>query len=182
MNHERRNISGNAYALTVLTPILRGRESKLARRLDAFGSGPSSPLARVTGTHFARWVLIDNVVYQGGRQRRDTLAAGRLLFTSNFDCPIEPYIEALRTELAGDADEIWGHCAGYPGREDPAAFARYMRGHQIESSLFFAAYGGLKVDQVRANLDLRRRLMDFALRGQALSPAELRDAFGREFH
>jgi hypothetical protein len=180
VRHEGRNISGDAYALTVLTPILDGHESKLVRRLDALGSGPDSPLARVPGTHFARWVVIDNVIYQGGRQQRDSLAAGRLLFTSNFDGPVEPYIEGLRTNLGGEADEIWGHCAGYPGQEDSAAFARYMRGHQIDSSLFFAAYGGLKVDEVRANLDLRRRLMDFALRGQAMSPAELRDAFRRE--
>jgi hypothetical protein len=181
VKHENRNLSGNAYALTVLTPILRGHESTLVQRLDSFAAGPASPLAKVPGTHFARWVVIDAVVYQGGRQRRDRLEVSRLLFTSNFDGPLDAYVEALRTYLGEDADRVWGQCAGYPGSDDPAAFARYLCEHQVESSLFFAAYGGLTVDQVRGNLEVRQRVMDFALSGQGMAPTELRDAFRKAF-
>ena len=80
MRHPARNVSGQAYALTVLAPITRGRESVLARVLDEFPAGAASPLARVPGIHFARWVVLDDVVYQGGRQRRDLWRASRLLF------------------------------------------------------------------------------------------------------
>jgi hypothetical protein len=175
------NTCGQAYGLTVLTPILEGRESSLARYLDALGSGPESPLARVPGTHFARWVVIGDVVYEGPDQRRDHLRLGRLLFTSNFDGPVEPYLEALRIGLGEAADAIWGHCPGYPGSADAAAFAAFLRGHQIESSLFFAAYGDRTVQDVTGSLAVRRELIDFALRAQGIAAAELQSAFREAF-
>lgn len=179
--NDSRNTSGQAYGLTVLTPILAGHESRLARLLDGLQSGAASPLARVPGTHFARWVVIGDVVLEEPDQRRDHLTLPRLLFTSNFDGPVERYLEVLRTGLAEDADAIWGHCAGYPGRGDAAAFARYLRAHQIESALFFAAYGDRTVADVQRSLAVRRSVIDFALRAQGLGAAELQAAFQQAF-
>ncbi len=181
MKREHRNHSGQAYSLTVMTPILEDHSSALAAHLDALGPEAASPLARVPGTHFARWVILDDVVYEGGRQRRDALKASRLLFTSNFDGPLDAYLEALRTELGEDADAVWGHCAGYPGRADASAFAAYFRNHQLESALFFAAYGDQTVAQVQANLAQRTRLIEFAMAAQGLAPAELQARFQAEF-
>ncbi len=176
-----RNKCGRAYGLTVFTPILRGRESSLVRLLDALESGAKSPLAGVPGTHFARWVVIGDVVYEGPPQRRDHLDLGRLLFTSNFDGQPAPYLEALRVGLGGHADVVWGHCAGYPGSADASAFAAYMRAHQVDSSLFFAAYGERTVEQVTGSLQTRRHLIEFALGAQRMTPAELQSAFLAEF-
>jgi hypothetical protein len=178
--NEARNTSGQAYALTVLTPIEPGHESALVRYLGAIESGAGSPLAGVPGTHFARWVVINDVVYEGGGQARDHLKLGRLLFTSNFDGTVEPYLEALRTGLGQAADEIWSHCVGYPGRQDPAAFAAYLREHQIESALFFSAYGERTVPEVVRSLELRHQVIAFALRSQGLAAAELQTAFRKE--
>ncbi|MDQ6606505.1 MAG: hypothetical protein M3Z06_08170 [Actinomycetota bacterium] len=176
------NISGQVYALTVLTPILSGHEVKLSRYLDALEGGERSPLAGVPGTHFARWVVIGDVVYEGSEQgRRDHLELSRLLFTSNFDGELDPYLEALRTGLGERAEEIWGHCLGYPGHADADAFARYLRAHQIQSSLFFAAYGDRTVPDVKRSLTTRAKVVDFALRCQGLGAAELKAAFDREF-
>jgi hypothetical protein len=177
----RRNRSGQACALTVLTPIVRGRESALAQRLDALPAGDASPLARVPGTHFARWVLIDDVVYEGAGQKRDSLSAARLLFTSNHDGDPDAYREALATSLGADADAIWGHCAGYPGSAAPRAFAAWLGAHAIDSSLFFAAYGDQTLAQVRSNLDTRARVMEFALRAQGLAREELQREFRTAF-
>jgi hypothetical protein len=181
VKREHRNHSGQAYSLTVITPILADRESALAAYLAELGPEAASPLARVTGTHFARWVILDDVIYEGGRQRRDALKAARLLFTTNFDGPLDTYLEALRTELGEDADAVWGRCAGYPGRADAPAFAAYLRDHQVESALFFAAYGDQTVAQVQANLDQRTRLIEFAMAAQGLPPAELQARFRAEF-
>jgi hypothetical protein len=177
-----RNVSGQAYALTVLTPILDGRASELAAHLDALPEGDASPLARVPGTHLGRWVVIDQVKHQGrGQRHRDALAAPRLLFTSNFDGDLDAYLERLRTGLGEDADAIWGHCRGYPGHQDRAGFARWLRAHEIEAALFFAAYGSHTVEQVHANLDKRARLIEFALDAQGLEPDELRSRFLERF-
>jgi hypothetical protein len=179
--NDARNTSGQAYGLTVLTPILEGHESRLAQLLDGLASGASSPLARVPGTHFARWVVIGDVVLEEPDQTRDHLALARLLFTSNFDGPVEPYLDALRIGLGEDADAIWGHCSAYPGHGDRAAFVRYMRMHQIESALFFAAYGERTVTDVQRSLAARRSVIDFALRAQGLDAAELQAAFREAF-
>ena len=60
-----RNVSGQAYALTVVTPILDGHVQALTEHLEALPEGPGSPLARVPGTHLARWAVIDQVKHQG---------------------------------------------------------------------------------------------------------------------
>ena len=176
------NISGQAYSLTVLTPVIDGHETELAQHLNGLQSGDQSPLAGVPGTHFARWVVIDDVIYEGPDQgEREHLKHARLLFTSNFDGPLEPYLEALRTALGNRADEIWRHCIGYPGAEDAGAFADYLGHHQIDSSLFFAAYGDRTVEDVKSSLARRTRFIAFALRAQGLAASELKAAFLQEF-
>jgi hypothetical protein len=176
------NVSGQAYALTVLTPIVDGHAPELTAHLDALPEGDASPLARVPGTHLGRWVVIDQVKHQGhGQRHRDSLAAPRLLFTSNFDGDLDPYLERLRTGLGEDADAIWGHCRGYPGHQDRAGFARWLRMHEIEAALFFAAYGSHTVEQVHANLDKRARLIEFALEAQGLEAEQLKSRFLERF-
>jgi hypothetical protein len=174
------DISGQARALTVLTPILERHESELTRHLNAIEGGERSPLSHVAGTHFARWVVIGDVIYEG-EGRRDHLKLGQLLFSSSFDGPHEAYLERLRTGLGDAADEIWQHCCGYPGSDDPAAFAGYLQAHRVRSSLFFAAYGERTVEDVRRSLATRHAVVDFALRAQSMSAAELQAAFGQAF-
>ena len=126
---------------------------------------------------------MDDVIYQGSRSKgqREHLQHPRLLFTSNFDGNLDPYVEALRTGLGAGADTIWGHCLGFPGRDDAGAPSRYLRHHQIDSSLFFAAYGDRTVEDVKRGLAVRARLVDFALWAQDLAAPELKAAFMQEF-
>ncbi|HEX2296049.1 MAG TPA: hypothetical protein VHN37_12145 [Actinomycetota bacterium] len=181
MSAESKNVSGQAYSLTVMAPISPGRSSELAAHLDDLGSGDDSPLAKVPSTHFARWVVLDALIYEGGRQRHDSWSGPRLLFTSNFDGPLDAYLEGLRTGLGAAGDAIWEHCTDYPGHRDAGAFNRWMRARQLTSSLFFAAYGDQTVQQVLDNLRVRQWLTELALKGQALDDAELQDRFLREY-
>lgn len=177
-----RNVSGQAYALTVLTPIKDGHAAPLVEHLNALGEGDASPLARVPGTHIARWVVIDDVKFQGhGQRHHDRLGAQRLLFSSNFDGDLDGYLEGLRTGMADDADAIWGHCRDYPGHGNPGTFRAYMRAYQLEAALFFAAYGDQTVDEVKANVAQRRRLIDFAIEAQRLDAATLKSRFLETF-
>jgi hypothetical protein len=144
-------------------------------------AGSGSPLAETPRTHFARWVVIDALVYQGPPQRRDRLGAARLLFTSNFDGELDAYLEDLRTGMGERADAIWGQCKGYPGHHDARRFTSYLRAHMLDSDLFFAAYGGQTVEQVRANLALRDRFVAFVVRSQGRGDESLQRAFLAEF-
>jgi hypothetical protein len=176
------NISGQAYSLTVITPIMDGHETQLAQYLNGLQGGDQSPLAGVRGTHFARWVVIDDVIYEGPDEGdHEHLKHARLLFTSNFDGELDPYLESLRTGMSDSADAIWGKCIGYPGSAEAHAFADYMRHHQIDSSLFFAAYGDRTVEEVKRSLALRSRFVEFVLRTQGVPATELKAAFLQEF-
>jgi hypothetical protein len=175
------NVSGQAYALSILTPVLDGHAAELTAHLESLAEGDASPLARVPGTHIARWVMIDDVVFQGSRQRRRDTLTPRLLFSSNHDGEVGAYLEGLRTGMAAEADAIWGHCRGYPGHADGPGFAAWMQAHQLEAALFFAAYGGMTVEQVHSNLERRRSLLGLILDGQALPPADLKTRFMEAF-
>jgi len=173
--------SGQAHTLTVLAPVDPARASDLAAALDALPGGDESPLARVHGTHLARWVVLDQLIYQGPPQKRDTWRAPRLLFTTNFDSPRDVYLDALRTGLEADGDRIFGHCEQYPGSTNAQAWKDWLLERGVPSALFFAAYGDQTVAEVHANLDLRARLIAFALEGQGLDPATLQSRFNEAF-
>lgn len=181
MTRSDRDRSGQALALTVLAPIQAGHESALADALNDLPLREGSPLARVPGTHFARFVVIDAPVYEGAPQKRDSWKASRLLFTSNFDAPVERYLDGLRTGLDTDGDAIFGRCVGYPGSADAQAWTAWLLAHRVKSSLFFGAYGDQSVQTVRDSIATRARLAAFALEAQGLAPAELQARFREAF-
>jgi hypothetical protein len=174
---EWRNRLGGAYALTVFTPILPGRENELRAHLDAMPLGEQSPLARLDQLHLSRIQIFDRLVYQGAPQRPDALKASHLLFTSTIDGDLDPYLDAMCERIGPDADGWWGHCVGYPGTTDRAAFRTYIRAHKVDTSLFASANQNATVQQVCASLALRERVIGFAAGAQGLDAAALRERF-----
>jgi hypothetical protein len=175
------DVCGQAGTLTVLAPVEPARATELAAALDDLLGGDESPLARVHGTHLARWAILDQPVYQGPPQKRDTWQAPRLLFTTNFDGPLDSYLEALRTGLGADGDTIFGHCQQYPGSANPQAWSAWLLARGVPSALFFGAYGEQTVAEVHTNLDLRARLIAFALEAQGLDAPDLQARFNEAF-
>jgi hypothetical protein len=176
---ERGNRVGGAYSLTVVAPVVAGREQEARDAIEALPVGADSPLARLGGLHFSRIHVVSELVFQGPRQRRrDRLRASHLVFTSTIDGTLEPYLEALRTRAEPDA--WWRFCGGYPGSADPEAFARFVRDHQIDSSLFASAHARATVPGVLESLALRERIIDFAVAARGLDPVELQRRFRDE--
>lgn len=174
----RGDVSGGVYALTVLAPVVHGREAALRARLEAL---PERLFDRLEATHFARFVLIEDLPDGSPGADADPLRSAHLLFSSTFDAPLGPYVDALRTELATEAERIWGCCAGFPGTADPGAFKRYLRHHQLHTGLFFNSYPGATVERVRASLRRRAALQSFVVRAARLEPTRLQAAFLEEF-
>ena len=172
------NRSGQAYALTVLTPVTAGHEERLRSHLEALPQ-EASPLARLPRTHFARWVIMVEFVVEPGQRHEDRLHCPYLLFTSNFDGPLGTYLDDLSERMGEQALQIWAHCAGCP--EDVAGLRAYLLHNQIDTGIFVAAYPHATVPRVRRALEMRRRTIAFAVRSQGLPPAELREAFVEEF-
>jgi hypothetical protein len=168
------NRVGVAYSLTVIAPVVAGREGEAREALEAL---PPDLLSRLPNLHFSRIHVVSDLVFQGPQQRhRDHLRASHLVFTSTIDGELEPYLEALRPL----ADTWWRYCVGYPGSEGEV-FVRWVREHQLDSSLFASAHPDATVPGVRESLALRERIVDFAIEARTLEPVELhrrfRDAF-----
>jgi hypothetical protein len=151
-----------------------------ADAIDALPAGVDSPLARLDTLHFSRIHVVSELVFQGPQQRRrDRLQASQLVFTSTVDGDLDPYLDALRTRA--EPDTWWQFCIGYPGSADREAFRRFVRGHQIDSSLFASAHAEATVPGVLASLALRERIVAFASAAQGLDPGELQRRFRDEF-
>ena len=112
----------------------RARPRERARRVPGrAGDGEGSPLARVPGTHLARWVVI--VAGQRGASAAEAtqLKAPRLLFTRTSTGRSTRYLDALRTGLAADGDAISGNASDIPGAPTPR---RRRRGSRPTSGEF----------------------------------------------
>ena len=167
--------SGQAGALTVLTPIAPGAEPELRAYLEGLRAG-ASPLARLPRTHFGRWVIVSDLVPED-EPKPDRLAGPYLLFTASFDGPMDTYLDELCEELAGEAHEIWGRCAGAPQPPAGAPLKAYLRAHHQTTGFFVAAYPQATVGQVRAALAQREDVIAFARDAQGMDPARLQAAF-----
>jgi hypothetical protein len=167
--------SGQARALTVLTPIEPGAQDDLRRYLEEL-KATASPLARVPRTHFGRWVIVADFTPDDER-KPDQLAVPYLLFTACFDGALDSYLDELCDELAAEAPAIWGRCAGAPKPPTGAALKAYLRAHQAKTGFFVAAYPQATVGHVRAALQQREDVIAFARAAQGMDPAQLQAAF-----
>ncbi len=173
---------GGHYFLTVLVPIrtapvkdddaatspvhaLRKRLSVLpsAAGTPGIGGGPS-PFARSVRTHFARFVIVDDVAYNGrdGRnvvlvtlagqdltaaQPQDHLTCPFLLFCADFDARSgadkerDSYLVELWNVMERDLRQIFRFCVGFDAKvKDGASFAAYIAACQIETTMSFNDY------------------------------------------
>ncbi|HSS58031.1 MAG TPA: hypothetical protein VLK59_08480 [Solirubrobacteraceae bacterium] len=167
--------SGQAGALTVLTPIAPGAEPALREYLEGLRAAPS-PLARLQRTHFGRWVIVSDLV-PDDEPGPDRLTGPYLLFTASFDGPLDTYLDELCDELAAEAQEIWGRCAAAPQPPAGAPLKAYLRAHHQTTGFFVAAYPDATVGQVRAALAQREDVIAFARAAQGMDPAHLQAAF-----
>jgi hypothetical protein len=141
--------------ISVLTPIVGGREKPLEDLLTSLPKGLHSPLASVERTHMARWSVVRPLPYKKTGKAIDP--TWYLLFASWFRGSTEAYVRALRKGLGDLADEIWGNCSGYRGWRNEDLFFAYLIEYSIKPRLEFAAYPQ-SVTGVRAALELHAEL------------------------
>jgi hypothetical protein len=175
---EWRNRTGGVYALTTFASILPGHVDEVQAYLDTMPEGEHSPLARLSQLHLSRVQIFKELVAQPGHAA-EKLDAPQLVFTSSFDGRLDRYLADL-CEKVPECDNWWGHCLGYPGRADKAAFVAYVRAHKVDTQLFANAYPGATVQDVKRALATRERVIDFAVAAQGLDAAELQRRFRAE--
>lgn len=177
------NQSGQIYGLTILSPILESESIDICHAtalrwyLASLPRDHTSPFARVSSTHFARLVVMDDVVFVGAPAREEHLKSRYLVFETNFDGDLDTYLTRMARDIPEVVDSVWRHCVGYPGA-DPAAFAAYMKKCQIETTFFFADVNDKTVQQTLKALQVQSTLAHFIERNQGRPAADIQKSFG----
>jgi hypothetical protein len=182
------NQNGSVYGLTILSPIIADEKATPSHDLQIRKylasllaeedlSGKESPFALAPGTHLARLVVMDDVIYVGMPACEEHLKSKYLIFESNIDGGLDDYLRGLATRVPEHLDAIWSHCVGYPGAADPQRFVDYMKACQIETTFYFAAINDKTVTESLRALETQRAVADFIATHQGMEAAELQAEF-----
>jgi hypothetical protein len=177
-------IDGSVYALTAITAVRPGREPLLRERLRALRC-PDSPFARLPSTHFARFVVLDRLAFEGPPAARPAIGQQYLLFSSTFDGEAsearDAYLEHMCRRVPETVDEIFGLCAGAPAAAEPERFRDWIVSHQVRTRAFFAHDATAKVGDVLAACALSAAVRSFALKVPYARPDVLQREFEQTF-
>lgn len=177
------NQNGSVYGLTILSPIIDDENAtpshdlQIRKYLASLPTGAESPFAIAPGTHLARLVVMDDVIYVGMPACEEHLKSKYLIFESNCDGELENYLRGLADGIPQHLDAVWSHCVGYPGAADPQKFVDYMKACQIETTFFFAAVNDKTVTESLRALQTQRAVADFIASHQGMEPARLQAEF-----
>lgn len=109
-------------------------------------------LARVQTIHFARWVFIDD--------------KRRVVFVSNYDGGHQAYMDDFINKVGWGLNLLFSNGLGWPrtrwlilgGARIEQSFKRYQRRHQIPTQVWYKAYPGLALVDLKRNQRIREGL------------------------
>jgi hypothetical protein len=109
-------------------------------------------LARVQTIHFAFWAFLDD--------------KRRLVFTSNYDGGHEAYMDDFINKAAWGLNLAFSHGVGWPrtrwlvarGARIENRFKHYQRRHQLPTQVWYQAYPGLALVDLKRNQRIREGL------------------------
>jgi len=177
------NKSGNLYGLTILSPIIDDEKAtpshdlQIRKYLASLATDDRSPFALAPGTHLARLVVMDDVIYVGMPACEEHLKSKYLVLESNFDGELDDYLGGLADHVPEQLDSIWGHCVAYPGAANRQAFIDYMKACQLDTTFYFAAINDKSLPETLRALHTRSAVADFIANHQGMEPARLQAEF-----
>ena len=178
------NVNGSTYGLTVLSPVkieelaVPSPEQRLRTYLNGLPDGTASPFAKVHATHLARFAIINDTFFEGFPSAKDHLKSRYLMFSSNFDGDLDPYLDQMFDAVPDVIDGIWGHCVGFPGTDaGKDAWRRYLKACQIETTFFFAAVNDMSVEEMLQALMLQQGFARFVIANQGNGPDVVQQNF-----
>jgi hypothetical protein len=139
--------------VTVIAPILAGREPALRSLLEDLARDPAVLFARLPYVHFARFFLMDAATDLQGRS-----LAPHLVFLADVDGPADPFLADLVRFAADGLDRIYAHCEDYPGG---AARLDFLRSHQFDAAAIYINTRGRTVSQIKQEAQLRDAIQRF---------------------
>ena len=109
-------------------------------------------LARVQTIHFARWVFLDDKT--------------RLVFASSYDGGHQAYMDDFINKVAWGLNLLFSNGVGWPrtrwlilgGARIEQSFKHYQRRHQLPTQVWYKAYPGLALVDLKRNHRIREGL------------------------
>ena len=109
-------------------------------------------LARVQTIHFARWAFLDDKT--------------RVVFTSSYDGSHQGYMDDFINKVAWGLNLVFSNGIGWPrthwlilgGARSEQRFKYYQRRHQIPTQVWYKAYPGLSLADLKRNQRIREGL------------------------
>ncbi len=149
-------------AYTLCTAIKPGATDGLKAVLaeinrDVYGND-FIPFEKMNDTHFARFVLLEEVTDEKGRSIHPSL-----VFSSNFDGSLETHLKQI-VELAGEGlDQIYCFCEDYPDESErtPESRLKYLHRHQIDVQTFYINTIGRTLEQIQKDVQLHEAIEKF---------------------
>ncbi len=201
------NVSGKAYALTIMSPIMNGFVSETAycdlvrSRLLEWGLRENSPMIAVPQTYLCRYFVLDDVYTQSlpgtglfdtvadfasivsDRARKaalpkvDHLKSKYLIFSCNFHGELDAYLRGMWQAIEVDIRQAWEYCYGFAQVNDADSFVAYMKKCQLGASLFFVGSNDDPLDEQLKALYLKQELSKFAMRTQGMPAPVLQQEY-----
>jgi hypothetical protein len=177
------NKNGSVYGLTILSPIIDDEKATPSHDLQIrdylahLSTREESPFAQAPGTHLARLVVMDDVIYVGAPACEEHLKSKYLIFESNCDGDLDSYLSGLATSIPDHLDAVWKHCVGYPGATNRQAFMDYMKACHLDTTFFFAAVNDKSVTETLRALQTQTAVADFIATHQGVDSATLQREF-----
>ena len=184
------NTSGNAYALTLLCPILQGSPEQsregaegesyadlIRDELQQLRVSVESPMALVPNTYLSRLFVLNDVPYQGHPAVLEHLKSSYLVFESNFHGGLDDYLSGMWKAIEKDIRAILRYCVGFDQVRDLATFVAYIKKCQVTTTFYFNGSSDQPLDSQLKSLYLKQKFSEFVFANQGKSPAELQAEF-----
>jgi hypothetical protein len=184
------NKSGNAYALTLLCPILQGAPKTapegmndqtyadlIRYELQHLTMSEESPIARVPNTYLSRLFVLNDVPYQGRPAVLEHLKSNYLVFSSDFHGELEDYLVGMWSAVEPEIRAILRYCVAFERVTNVATFIDYVKACQVTTTFFFNGSSDEPLEAQLKSLYLKQEFSKFAFANQGKSPAALQAAF-----
>ncbi len=137
-------------ALTVVTPIIEGKEQDLKCLLKQEGLRIKDttllPVKELTTVHFMRWVVIDKTSTSGAR----------LALSTDYDGPLDTHLDELISVLGDGFTKIYELCEGTA----QGTLKEYLIKHQINYEAFYIGHRMRTVEQIKNESELRESIQN----------------------
>lgn len=171
------------HQITVVVPIAPGKRNDLADACAAVDATTTtegaSPFDRLAQVHMIRIEILDTLPVGARRPRSVALDVPMVIFGASFEGNIGHLARSMITTAPTQCDAVFGCCVDYPGL-DPLGLAAWFRRFEVAPNLAFSA-GFWSRSDIEQALDHSDRLRRFMPQAAALSAADLRAAFLKEF-